>query len=216
MTMQLLSVNVGLPREVEWKGERVTTGIFKEPVAGPVALRRHNLEGDAQADLSVHGGLYKAVYFYPAEHYLTWRQELPKMALPWGFFGENFTTAGLLESEVQIGDRLRIGTAVVRITEPRTPCYKLALRFGRADFPKRFLASGRTGIYAAVEEEGTVEAEAPITLLTRDGHGITIADLTRTYTQREDDLETMRRLVQLPFLSNRWRTHFQQRLHRHE
>lgn len=147
MTMQLLSVNVGQPRTMRWKGILVTTGIFKEPVAGRVALRRHNLKGDTQADLSVHGGVTKAVYLYPAEHYDFWRRELPDMELPYGMFGENFTTQGIFENEMNIGDRLAIGTAIVRVTEPRLPCYKLALRFGRDDILKRFLASMRTGLY---------------------------------------------------------------------
>ena len=146
MTMQLISLNVGQPREVRWKGRTVTTGIFKEPVAGRIALRRHNLDGDRQADLEVHGGPYKAVYLYPAEHYAAWRQELPDLEFPWGIFGENFTTEGLFEEAMYIGDRLRIGTAEVRITEPRMPCWRLGLRFGRDDMIKRFLASRRKAI----------------------------------------------------------------------
>ena len=138
MTMRLLSVNVGQPRQVVWKGRTVTTGIFKEPMAGRVPVRQHNLDGDAQADLSAHGGPSKAVYLYPAEHYAAWRQALPDMALPWGMFGENFTTEGIVEETMSIGDRLRIGTAVVRVTEPRLPCYKLGLRFGRTIFSNGF------------------------------------------------------------------------------
>jgi MOSC domain-containing protein YiiM len=214
MTMRLLSVNVGQPRQVVWKGRTVTTGIFKEPVAGRVPLRRHNLDGDAQADLSVHGGPYKAVYLYPAEHYAAWRQELPDMALPWGMFGENFTTEGILEATMHIGDRLRIGTAVVRVTEPRMPCYKLGLRFGRDDILKRFLASGRTGLYVAVEHEGEVEAGETFTLLSRDNHGVTVADITRVYAHEKDDVDTMQRLVHLPNLSAPWRAYFQEQLHK--
>ena len=214
MTMRLLSVNVGQPRQVVWKGRTVTTGIFKEPVAGRVPLRQHNLDGDAQADLSVHGGPSKAVYLYPAEHYAAWRQELPDMALPWGMFGENFTTEGILEATMHIGDRLRIGTAVVRVTEPRMPCYKLGLRFGRDDILKRFLASGRTGLYVAVEQEGEVEAGETFTLLSRDSHGVTVADITRVYAHEKDDIDTMQRLVQLPDLSAPWREYFQEQLHK--
>jgi len=212
MKMQLLSVNVGQPRQVVWKGRTITTGIFKEPVAGRIPLRQHNLGGDAQADLSIHGGPYKAVYLYPAEHYAAWRQELPDMALPWGMFGENFTTEGILEATMHFGDRLRIGTAVVRVTEPRMPCYKLGLRFGRDDMPKRFPASGRTGLYVAVEQEGTVEAGEPFTLLSRDNHGVTVADITRVYAYERDDDDTMRRLVQLPDLSAPWLNYFQEQL----
>ena len=143
--MKLISINVGQPREVHWQGKTITTGIFKEPVSGPIILRPLNLEGDRQADLTVHGGADKAVYVYPAEHYDYWRGELPDMQLPWGMFGENFTTEGLLEDQVNIGDRFRIGAAELIVTQPRLPCYKLGLKFGRVDMVKRFLASRRTG-----------------------------------------------------------------------
>src|SRR5262245_19418562 len=212
MKMQLLSVNVGQPRQVVWKGRTITTGIFKEPVAGRIPLRRHNLGGDAQADLSIHGGPYKAVYLYPAEHYAGWRQELPDMALPWGMFGENFTTEGILEATTHFGDRLRIGTAVVRVTEPRMPCYKLGLRFGRDDIIKRFLASRRTGLYVAVEQAGEVETGETFALLSRDNHGVTVADITRVYAYEKDDVETIQRIVHLPCLSAPWREDFQEQL----
>jgi MOSC domain-containing protein YiiM len=212
MTMRLISVNVGQPRRVLWKGRTVTTGIFKEPVAGRVPVLRHNLQGDAQADLEVHGGEYKAVYLYPAEHYAIWRRELPDMELPWGMFGENLTTEGVLEATTRIGDRLGIGTAVLRVTEPRMPCFKLGLRFGRDDIIKRFLASGRTGLYAAVEQEGEVEAGETITLISRDKDAVTVADLTRVYAHEKDDVRTLERLVRLPSLSPSWREHFQEQL----
>lgn len=214
MTMRLISVNVGQPRQVVWKGKNVVTGIFKEPVAGRVALRQHNLDGDRQADLSVHGGPNKAVYLYPAEHYAAWGQELADMDLPWGMFGENFTTEGMLETTAYIGDRLQIGTAVVRVTEPRMPCYKLGLRFGRDDILKRFLASGRTGLYVAVEQEGVVEAGDVFTLLSRGNDQVTVADVTRVYAHDKDDVEMMQRLAQLPALSASWRDYFQERLQR--
>src|SRR5437867_1577795 len=154
--MKILSVNVGLPREVSWQGKLITTGIFKEPVNAPVMMRTLNLEGDRQADLTVHGGVDKAVYAYPSEHYDYWRGELSGVVLPWGMFGENFTTEGLLEEDVYIGDRFRIGETEVMVTEPRMPCYKLGIKFGRADIIKRFLASRRTGFYFAVAREGIV------------------------------------------------------------
>jgi len=155
--MKVLSLNVGLPRTVDWKGKPVSTGIFKEPVSGRIALRALDFDGDGQADLSVHGGPSKAVYVYPAEHYAYWRRELPDQALPWGMFGENLTTEGLRE-DTQIGDRFRIGSAEVMATQPRLPCYKLGLRFGRDDIVKRFLASGLTGFYFKVVVEGDVGA----------------------------------------------------------
>src|SRR6266478_8276711 len=151
--MKLISLNVALPRIVEWNGGPVATGIFKEPVNGPVMLRTLNLEGDRQADLKVHGGVSKAVYAYPSEHYAFWRAEFAAMDLPWGMFGENLTTEGLLEDAVCIGDRFRVGQTELIVTEPRMPCYKLGVKFGRADIIKRFLASRRSGFYFAVARE---------------------------------------------------------------
>src|SRR5882724_3223879 len=163
--IQLISVNVGLPRVVMSNGDPLSTGIFKEPVAGRVMLRTLNLDGDRQADLSVHGGRSKAVYVYPFEHYDYWKRELPEMKLPWGMFGENFTSAGLFESELSIGDKFHVGSAVVMVTEPRMPCYKLGIRFGRPDMIKRFLASERTGFYFAVLQEGEVGVGDQIELI---------------------------------------------------
>src|SRR5215213_4616075 len=145
--MRILSVNVGLPRAVEWGGERVITGIYKEPVEGRVWMGRTNLDGDGQADLTVHGGPSKAVYVYPSEHYPLWRAELPGLDLPWGAFGENLTIAGLSETEVCIGDRFRIGEGEVMVTEPRMPCYKLAGKLARPEIIREFLESGRSGFY---------------------------------------------------------------------
>ncbi|MCE3241731.1 MAG: domain containing protein, partial [Deltaproteobacteria bacterium] len=180
--MRLISVNVGLPRVVTLKGDPVSTGIFKEPVAGRVMLRTLNLDGDRQADLSVHGGPSKAVYVYPSEHYDFWKRELPGLKLPWGMFGENFTSAGLFESELNIGDRFRVGSAVVMVTEPRMPCYKLGIKFGRSDIVKKFLASERTGFYFAVLQEGEVAAGDPIELIEQTDHSVRVSDITRLYT----------------------------------
>src|ERR687897_134035 len=165
--MKLISINVGLPRIVTLNGGPVSTGIFKESVAGRVMLRTLNLDGDRQADLSVHGGPSKAVYVYPSEHYDYWKHELPGMELPWGMFGENFTSAGLFESELNIGDKFGVGSAVVAVTEPRMPCYKLAIKFRRPDIVKRFLAGERTGFYFAVLQEGDVGEGDPIELIER-------------------------------------------------
>jgi len=210
--MKLISVNVGLPREVTWKDETVLTGIFKEPIKGPVMLRTLNLEGDRQADLSVHGGASKAVYAYPAEHYEFWRRELPDMKLPWGMFGENLTTEGLLENDVRIGDRFRIGTAEVMVTEPRLPCFKLGVKFRRPDIIKRFLASQRTGFYFAVVKEGRIAVGDPVEPVYRDKHGITVADITRVYAFERDDLQTLRRAVQVEALPEKWRKRFERRI----
>jgi MOSC domain-containing protein YiiM len=210
--MRVVSVNVGLPRTVRWRGRDVTTGIFKEPVEGRVALRRLNLDGDRQADLSVHGGPAKAVYAYPLEHYAFWRRELGEEP-PIGAFGENLTVEGLpLEEEIAIGDRLRVGTAELVVTQPRVPCYKLGLRFGRKDIVKRVLASRRTGYYLAVEVEGDVGASDPVAAIARHAARIPVAEVMRVYAGDRRDREAMERLVAVDALPDDWRGYFEKRL----
>ncbi len=177
--MKVLSVNVGFPRLVEYNGEPVATGIFKEPVEGRVKVGESNLEGDGQADLRVHGGYYKAVYVYPSEHYDFWRAELPEMELPFAIFGENLTTSGILETDVTAGDRIRIGTANFIVTIPRYPCFKLGIRFGRADIIRRFAKSGRSGFYLAIEKTGELEAGDAIEFLSREPNQASIAQVFR-------------------------------------
>ncbi len=213
--MKILSVNVGLPRELTWQGKLVTTGIFKEPVKGPVMLRTLNLDGDGQADLTVHGGVSKAVYAYPSEHYAYWRTELPDVDLPWGMFGENFTTEGLREEAVYIGDRFRIGEAEVMVTEPRMPCYKLGIKFGRADIIKRFLASRRSGFYFAVDREGMVGVGNSIELIGHEQQEISVADITRLYAFDKDHLKTMRRAIEIEALPENWKGYFRHQLEKH-
>ncbi len=208
--MQLISVNVGLPREVTWKGKTVKTGIFKEPVSDRIMLRSLNLDGDGQADLTVHGGLDKAVYVYPFEHYDYWRGELPDTELTPGIFGENFTITGLREEDVNIGDRFGIGNVNLMVTQPRLPCYKLGIRFGRPDMVKRFLASRRTGFYFRVLQEGEVGAGDTLELVSRDDNNITVADITQLYVREENNPELLHRAAQLEALPQSWRDYFQQ------
>ncbi len=210
--MRIISVNVGRPRLVVWNEQTVSTGIYKEPVAGRVVLRTLNLDGDQQADLTVHGGRSKAVYVYPTEHYSYWRDELPGTELPWGMFGENFTTEGLNESTINIGDRFGIGSAQVMVTEPRMPCYKLGIKFGRSDILRRFLASGRTGFYFSVQREGEVEAGDEIELIQRDENNVTVADITRLYARDKGDKDGMRRAIALEALPESWREYFRRQL----
>ncbi len=210
--MKILSINVGRPRLVMSNGNPVSTGIFKEPVSGPVMLRTLNLDGDRQADLTVHGGTSKAVYAYPFEHYEFWRNELPDMELNHGMFGENFTSEGLFEDSINVGDRFRVGEAELMATEPRLPCYKLGIRFGRSDIIKRFLQSRRTGIYFSVVKEGIVEAGEEVELIARDPNNISIAEITRVFAFEKDDVDTLRRLVELEPLSESWRAHFNKQL----
>jgi MOSC domain-containing protein YiiM len=210
--MKLLSVNVGLPREIEWKGKIVRTSIFKAPVEGQVRAAKLNLDGDQQSDLSVHGGINKAVYAYPSEHYPFWRQQLLGTNLPWGAFGENFTTKGLVEEAVHIGDCFRVGSAEFVVTQPRMPCYKLGIRFNRPDIVKRFLQSGRSGFYFAVRKEGEVTTGDSIELLKRDEHGVTVADIVNLYRSDANNQDVLRRVSELPSLPNSWREYFRKRL----
>lgn len=179
--MRVLSINVGRPREVESHGRTVQTSIWKTPIQGRVHVNHLNIEGDEQSDLSVHGGTDKAVYVYPGEHYELWRRELPDMELPFGAFGENLTIEGLLESDVRVGDRLAIGSAQFEVTQPRLPCYKLAIRFGRDDIIKRFLKSGRSGFYLAVVREGDIGTDDAIALERSRSNAPTIAEVAAQY-----------------------------------
>jgi MOSC domain-containing protein YiiM len=204
--MRLVSLNVGRPRLVEWRGRVVSTGIFKEPVAGRVMLRRLNLDGDRQADLTVHGGRNKAVYVYPSEHYPCWREELSEPELPYASFGENFTTEGLDETAVNIGDEFRIGAARVVVTQPRQPCFKLGLRFRRADMVRRFHERRLSGFYLAVLEEGEVGAGDALELVRRDEHNVTVADLYGIFSVDENPPDVLRRALRIEALPEGWRS----------
>lgn len=230
--MKLVSLNTGLPREVIWHGINVTTGIFKEPVEGRVALRKLNLDGDRQADLNVHGGEFKAVYCYPLAHYDYWRRELPRREVPIAMFGENFTvdfstsvastivastTGGLPEDSVHLGDRFSVGSAEVIVTQPRLPCYKLGIRFQADDMVKRFLASGRTGFYVAVTREGEVGAGDDIKVIARDPNGVPVSEITRLYIAKryaDDDVNSLRRALRVAALPESWKEYFRERLRR--
>src|ERR1041384_3582293 len=213
--MKIVSLNVGMPREVMWHGRSVTTGIFKEPVPGRAALRKLNLDGDRQADLTVHGGEYKAVYCYPVEHYSYWAEEIPGRKLPAGIFGENFTTEGMVEATVHLGDRFSVGSAEVIVTQPRLPCYKLGVRFGSDDMVKRFLASARTGFYLAVTREGEVGAGDEIAVLARDDNTVPISEITRLYVAKRfapEDLDWLQRAMRVAALPQDWKDYFRERM----
>jgi MOSC domain-containing protein YiiM len=215
--MKLISVNVGLPREVTWRGAIVITGIYKQPVEGRVVLRKLNVDGDRQADLTVHGGEYKAVYCYPLAHYDYWRSELSDQELPLGVFGENFTTDGLLEDSVHIGDRFSIGAAEVFVTQPRLPCYKLAVRFQSDDMVKRFFASRRTGFYLAVTREGEVGSGDEIKPIAADPNGVPVSEITRLYAEKrygDSDAALVQRVLRVAALPDSWKEYFRERLAR--
>ena len=212
--MKVLSLNVGFPRKVLFNGQIITTAIFKDPVKGPIMLRKLNLDGDKQADLTVHGGLDKAVYSYPVEHYDYWRKQFPNTDLVWGMFGENFTTEGLLEDAVNVGDQFHIGSAKLVATQPRMPCYKLGVRFGRMDVIRRFMASGRPGIYFKVLKEGEVQTDDKIKIIRIDKNNVTVKDIVCLYIARNDidNIETMKRATKIRDLPEGWRYEFQQKI----
>ena len=212
---KIISVNVGLPRAALWHGHEVTTGIFKEPVVGRVFLRKLDLDGDRQADLTVHGGEYKAVYCYPLEHYGYWKKELPGYDLAAGNFGENFTTEGLLEDAIYLGDRFSIGSTEVVVTQPRLPCYKLGMRFQSDAMVKRFLASRRSGFYLAVVREGEVGLGDEIKEISRDPNRVSISEIIRLYLAKEykdADIELVRHALQVTYFPENWKKTFRARL----
>jgi MOSC domain-containing protein YiiM len=215
--MKLLSVNCGLPRQVDWHGTTVTTSIYKEPVSGRIPLRTLNLDGDKQSDLTVHGGQYKAVYCYPVQHYEYWKAQLPGHGLPVGVFGENFTVEGFDENSVYIGDRFSVGTAEVVVSQPRLPCYKLGIRFGSDDMVKRFLASGLTGFYLAVLREGEVGAGDEIVPLSHEPESIPVSAITRLYIAKEyndDDRRQVQKAMELTALPDSWKQWLWERANR--
>lgn len=216
MTPKILSINVSLPKEIDFEGQKVTTGIFKEPIEGRIMLRTLNLDGDKQADLTVHGGPDKAVYAYPIEHYEFWCKVYPDMEMPNGMFGENFTIEGLMESEVSVGDAFEIGSSKVVATQPRMPCYKLGVKFGRMDVLKKFLASGRSGIYFKVLEEGEVGAGDLIVRIKNDTNRVGIGDIVRLYASDREDINAMRRAVKVEALPEGWRDYFLEQIRRVE
>ena len=210
--MKVVAISVGGPRAATWRGRAVTTSIFKTATTARVHIGKHNVEGDEQTDLSVHGGFEKAVYAYPAEHYEFWRRELPDTDLPWGAFGENFTTEGLLEVDVFIGDRFRVGTAELAVTQPRMPCYKLAIRFDRLDIVKRFLESKRSGFYFSVSTEGHASAGDRIERVARDERALSVADVVALYTMDTPMQPLLARASDHPALPAGWREYFRKRM----
>ncbi|HEX7207887.1 MAG TPA: MOSC domain-containing protein [Nitrososphaeraceae archaeon] len=215
--MKVISVNVGLPRQVSYEKRQVVTSIFKEPVEGRVKVTTLNLNGDAQADLSVHGGVDKAIYSYSEEHYNYWKEAYPMIDMPLGMFGENLTTQGLYEDMVNIGDQYQIGSSRLVVTQPRMPCYKLGIKFGRMDILEKFVNSQRPGIYYRVLEEGELGAGDSIELLYRDKNNVSINDIVSLYINDHYDgenLSKMQKATKLEFLPERWRIYFGQKIAR--
>ena len=212
--MKVLSVNVSPPTEIVHGGKTVTTGIFKEPVKGRVMLGALNLDGDGQADLVGHGGIFKAAYAYSIEHYDYWKRELGREDLTFGQFGENFTVEGMTEDEVHIGDVFRVGGALVEVTQPRVPCYKLGLKMGLRGFEKRFLASCRVGFYLRVLEEGEVGAGDGLDRVRTDPERITVREMCHLLYFDPENLEGAKKALRIRALSPGWRQSFEERLAR--
>jgi MOSC domain-containing protein YiiM len=210
--MKLISLNISRPQLIIYKGETISTGILKKPVSGTVMLRTLNLDGDRQADLSVHGGPFKAVYGYPSEHYEYWQRELPGCDLPWGAFGENFTTVGLSENDLHVGDRFRVGGSVLMVRQLRMPCYKLAAKFKHDDMIDRFLSSSRSGFYFSVEQEGEVREGDSIEVVSRNPDGITIAEMNRVIVRDRYNRDLLQKAIATPELPDSWREYFLPRL----
>lgn len=211
--MKIISVNVGLPIKVNFGREVVTTGIFKNPIQHRVKLNKLNLEGDKQADLTVHGGINKAVYAYPSEHYIFWKEEIKDFEYSWGTFGENLTTEGLFEDIVRIGDQFKIGSTKVMATQPRMPCYKLGIRFGRMDVIKKFLESGKSGIYFKVIKEGEIGINDTVKLIKKNNNDITIKNIVEMVTKDEiENIELMEKTIQVPELPTGWKNYFVEKL----
>ncbi len=210
--MKLLSVNVGLPREVLANSRTVTTGIFKQSVAGRVGARTLNLDGDGQADLTVHGGIDKAVYAYSHEHYAHWESELARRDFTPGQFGENLTTSGLLEDDVRIGDLFAIGSARFEVSQPRVPCFKLALRMELPQFPKLFLKSQRTGFYLRVVQEGEIVPGDVITRVATDPQQMTVREVFDVAYGKGAERAAIQRAMEMPALAVSWREMFAERL----
>ena len=209
--MKLLSVNAARPQTVSIEGRTYSTGIYKMALEGPVWLGRLNLAGDGQGDKKNHGGQYQAVYCYPHEHYAYWSERLERDDFAPGQFGENFTTQGLLEHEVCVGDKLRIGSALIQVTQPRVPCYKLANKLGIPGFDKTFLQANRSGFYAQVLEEGEVEAGDPIERISRDPVGMTVAEVNAALLLDKQPA-AVKRALRLTALSPEWRGRFEKML----
>jgi MOSC domain-containing protein YiiM len=210
--MKLLSINIGAPRGIPFRGETVMTGIFKEPVTGKVFVHKLGLAGDKQADLTVHGGIHKAVYSYPFEHYEYWSRELGRDGFPFGQFGENLTVSGLLEDDVHIGDQFRIGSAVLEVTQPRVPCFKIAVKMNLPSFPKLFTASGRTGFYHRVLEEGEISAGDTIERIKTDPAKVSVREMMRIMHIDRDDFAAMEKAVAIPALTPGWREELEERM----
>lgn len=212
--MQVISINVGELRTIPRRGHQIKTGIFKQPIEGTIAVQSHGLDGDAQGDLTLHGGTEKAIYVYPKEHYKYWGKKFPELNLSWGIFGENLTIEGASEDTVYIGDQWQIGSAKFEVVEPREPCYKLGVSVGNKKIVKQFSESGRSGWYLRVIQEGEIKPSDTISVLNKNIHTVTVTDLNNFFSHTLKDMATLQRALQIETLSPKWRDSITQHLQR--
>ncbi|QCK14197.1 MOSC domain-containing protein [Mangrovivirga cuniculi] len=210
--MQLKSIFVGKPKEVMYNGKIISTGIFKNEISGAVKVNKYNLEGDKQADLTVHGGENKAVYAYPVEHYEFWKKIRPDLQFEPGVFGENLSVSGLFEGEVNVGDQYKIGTAVLSVTTPRLPCFKLGIRMNDTKIIKDFMDAERSGFYFKVIKEGVINPGDKIELIHQDSYGLTICDLVKLHTTEKTNSELLLKAIEAPELQDDWKEKFAEKL----
>jgi len=199
--LKVISTNIGRIREVEWRGQKITTGIFKEPVEEPLFLGKKGVNKDEVADLRVHGGSDKACYLYSADWYPYWKEKFPDSNWHWGIFGENVTVEGLDEGEVYIGDTYKIGSAVVQVSQPRLPCYKLGIRFGSAKVVKHFLESPYPGVYLRIIEEGYVKKGDKLELLKSIKSGMTVREVYSLFSSNKKNSKMKKQACELEYLS---------------
>lgn len=211
--MRLLSVNVAHPREVSYHGRRYRTAIFKVPVSDRVMVRRLNIDGDSQGSPGIHGGPDMAVYAFGHENYAHWARDLGRDDLEYGAFGENLTVTSMREEDIAIGDVFCIGSARLQVTEPRTPCHKLAMKFEDDDLPSRFAADGHVGFYFRVLGEGEIGAGDEIACETRDPARLTLAEVLDLWADKRVGVEALDRALSVAALSASWRARFEQRRH---
>lgn len=210
--MKLESIFVGKPTEVTVDDKVVETGIYKSRISGPVYVSETQIEGDGQADLSVHGGIDKAVYAYPAEHYVFWKAERDDLLFEPGVFGENLSVSGMTEDQVCVGDVFQVGAVKLKVTTPRMPCFKLGIKMGDPRFVKDFMQAEKNGFYLKVLQEGEIEAGDSIKKVEEDGYSLSILEMVQLYTTRKYDENLMRKAVTSPSLPEDWREYFRKRL----
>jgi MOSC domain-containing protein YiiM len=206
---RLLSVNVGLPRDVTWQGKTVHTGIWKAPVKGPRMVRRLNIDGDGQGDRAGHGGEHRAVFVYQYDSYRYWQSQLGRMSLTYGQFGENFTVEGLADTEVCIGDRYRIGGALFEVTQPRVTCYRVGIRMNEPEMAALLVKHGRPGFYFRVIEEGEVEAGDEIAQVAAGPERMSVFEINALLYMPGHPRDSLERALRIPALSGGWRHSFE-------